>query len=119
MDMGVENYLVTSSVVAILAQRLVRLICANCRESAGTSLTPFGEEIEIRQGTEIRRPSVLYARAEGSPGRIERVEVAAAKYPFGDTRELKEKHVPTAEHLARIVAERVAHPLQMRTVHHD
>src|SRR6266853_1263795 len=35
MDMGVENYLVTSSVVAILAQRLVRLICANCRENAG------------------------------------------------------------------------------------
>ena len=28
IDMGVENYLITSSVVAILAQRLVRLICA-------------------------------------------------------------------------------------------
>src|SRR5580698_1404461 len=50
MDMGVENYLVTSSVVAILAQRLVRLICANCRESAGTALTPFGEEIETFHG---------------------------------------------------------------------
>src|ERR1700723_4409210 len=50
MDMGVENYLVTSSVVAILAQRLVRLICANCRESAGTTLTPFGEEIETFHG---------------------------------------------------------------------
>src|SRR5580698_10222112 len=50
MDMGVENYLVTSSVVAILAQRLVRLICADCRESAGTTLTPFGEEIETFHG---------------------------------------------------------------------
>ncbi len=50
MDMGVENYLVTSSVVAILAQRLVRLICANCRESAGTAMTPFGEEIEMFRG---------------------------------------------------------------------
>ncbi len=50
MDMGVENYLVTSSVVAILAQRLVRLICANCREKAGMAITPFGEEIETFHG---------------------------------------------------------------------
>jgi trans-2,3-dihydro-3-hydroxyanthranilate isomerase len=35
----------------------------------------FGEEIEIRQGAEIGRPSVLYARAEGSGERIRRVEV--------------------------------------------
>jgi trans-2,3-dihydro-3-hydroxyanthranilate isomerase len=38
----------------------------------------FGEEIEIRQGAEIGRPSVLYARAEGSAEKIERVEVAGA-----------------------------------------
>src|SRR6202163_876280 len=50
MDMGVENYLVTSSVVAILAQRLVRLICANCRESAGKVMTPLGDEIESFHG---------------------------------------------------------------------
>jgi len=30
----------------------------------------FGEEIEIRQGAEIGRPSVLYARAEGSAGHV-------------------------------------------------
>jgi trans-2,3-dihydro-3-hydroxyanthranilate isomerase len=38
----------------------------------------FGEEIAIRQGAEIGRPSMLYARAEGSPERIERVEVGGA-----------------------------------------
>jgi len=38
----------------------------------------FGEEIEIRQGEEIGRPSVLYARAEGSADQVERVEVAGA-----------------------------------------
>jgi trans-2,3-dihydro-3-hydroxyanthranilate isomerase len=38
----------------------------------------FGEEIEIRQGAEIGRPSLLYARAEGSPERIERVEVGGS-----------------------------------------
>jgi len=50
IDMGVENYLITSSVVAILAQRLVRLICTHCRESAGPAMTPFGEEIETFRG---------------------------------------------------------------------
>src|SRR3989442_4734991 len=38
----------------------------------------FGEEIEIRQGEEIGRPSLLYARADGSGERIERVEVAGS-----------------------------------------
>src|SRR3984957_7330734 len=34
-DMGMENYLITSSVVAVLAQRLVRLVCTHCRTSSG------------------------------------------------------------------------------------
>ena len=38
----------------------------------------WGEEIEISQGTEIERPSTLYARAEGSADRIERVEVGGS-----------------------------------------
>jgi trans-2,3-dihydro-3-hydroxyanthranilate isomerase len=35
----------------------------------------FGDEIEISQGAEIGRPSTLYARADGSAERLERVEV--------------------------------------------
>jgi trans-2,3-dihydro-3-hydroxyanthranilate isomerase len=38
----------------------------------------FGEEIEIRQGEEINRPSLLYARASGTADRIESVEVGGA-----------------------------------------
>ena len=41
-------------------------------------LVPFGEEIEISQGLELRRPSTLYARVEGSLERIERVEVGGS-----------------------------------------
>lgn len=32
IDMGVEPFLVTSSVVAIIAQRLVRMLCPHCKE---------------------------------------------------------------------------------------
>jgi trans-2,3-dihydro-3-hydroxyanthranilate isomerase len=37
--------------------------------------TAFGDRIEIRQGAEIGRPSTLYARAEGSADRLDRVTV--------------------------------------------
>jgi trans-2,3-dihydro-3-hydroxyanthranilate isomerase len=38
----------------------------------------FGDEIEISQGAELNRPSKLYARAEGSPERVELVEVGGS-----------------------------------------
>ena len=38
----------------------------------------FGTEIEIRQGAEIGRPSVLYACARGTRERLERVEVGGS-----------------------------------------
>jgi trans-2,3-dihydro-3-hydroxyanthranilate isomerase len=38
----------------------------------------WGDEIEISQGAEIGRPSKLYARADGSADRVERVEVGGS-----------------------------------------
>jgi general secretion pathway protein E len=49
-DMGVESYLITSSLVGVLAQRLVRVICQHCKVSAGTAITPEGETIETFRG---------------------------------------------------------------------
>jgi len=49
-DMGVENYLITSSLVAVLAQRLVRVICDACKISGGTAVTPEGETIAVFRG---------------------------------------------------------------------
>ena len=42
LDMGVEPFLVSSSVLAIIAQRLVRLICKECK----TSYAPTTEELK-------------------------------------------------------------------------
>jgi general secretion pathway protein E len=49
-DMGVENYLITSSLVAVLAQRLVRLVCKECREPAGPALAPDGSTVAAWRG---------------------------------------------------------------------
>jgi type II secretory ATPase GspE/PulE/Tfp pilus assembly ATPase PilB-like protein len=46
----VENYLITSSLVGVLAQRLVRVICAACKTSAGMTMSPEGQRIETFHG---------------------------------------------------------------------
>jgi trans-2,3-dihydro-3-hydroxyanthranilate isomerase len=38
----------------------------------------FGDEIEISQGVEVGRPSTLYARVQGRPERIDKVEVGGS-----------------------------------------
>jgi general secretion pathway protein E len=42
LDMGIEPFLVSSSVLAIIAQRLIRMICSHCRQA----YTPTTEELE-------------------------------------------------------------------------
>ena len=41
-------------------------------------VVPWGDEIEVEQGTEIGRRSTLYARASGSGDTIEKVEVGGS-----------------------------------------
>ena len=66
-SLGVDEDPATGSAAGPLAVHLAR-----------HGRTAFGAEIEIRQGAEIDRPSVLYARAEGSAERIEGVEVGGS-----------------------------------------
>jgi general secretion pathway protein E len=54
-DMGVESYLISSSVVAVLAQRLVRVICSGCKVEAGERLTPMGETVPSFRGAGCER----------------------------------------------------------------
>jgi len=49
-DMGMENYLITSSVVAVLAQRLVRVICEHCKTESGTRIAPDGNTVVCYAG---------------------------------------------------------------------
>ena len=39
LDMGIENFLISSALLGVLAQRLVRVICPDCKEE--TALTPI------------------------------------------------------------------------------
>jgi type II secretory ATPase GspE/PulE/Tfp pilus assembly ATPase PilB-like protein len=49
-DMGVENYLISSSLVAVLAQRLVRVICPHCKVKDKPALAPDGDMVQTYRG---------------------------------------------------------------------
>ena len=59
VDMGIEPYLVSSSVVGIIAQRLVRKICPRCKESYKPS---HAEAMQLK----MREPKPLF-RGAGCP----------------------------------------------------
>jgi type IV pilus assembly protein PilB len=58
IDMGVEPYLLCATLEAVLAQRLVRRICPDCRETAGppaTLLAQFGLDPGQTEGRSFHR----------------------------------------------------------------
>ncbi len=55
VDMGIEPYLVASSLEAIIAQRLVRVVCPECREPLADS-----EAMPLRRRCGEQLPAVLY-----------------------------------------------------------
>src|SRR5205085_1844781 len=56
MDMGVEPYLVASSLEAVLAQRLVRVLCVHCKqEDHSPAAMAFKEQVGIPGSTVIYR----------------------------------------------------------------
>lgn len=59
MDMGIEPFLISSSLVGIIAQRLVRVLCQECREP----YTPSEEQCEFLQ-QDTSNPPTIY-RASG------------------------------------------------------
>jgi len=78
IDMGIEPFLVTSSVSAILAQRLVRVICPHCREAYtpdGESLQKIGITPEMSEGATVYRgrgcPACLDTGFRGRTGIFE------------------------------------------------
>lgn len=54
MDMGVQSFLLSSSLIGILAQRLIRLLCPQCK-AENHSVTP-----EIRNRLGISQDTVIY-----------------------------------------------------------
>ena len=70
LDMGIESYLITSTVIAVMAQRLVRRICSKCKET----YVPDPEllaKVGLRQGIQLYRgKGCNHCKGTGYKGRI-------------------------------------------------
>jgi type II secretory ATPase GspE/PulE/Tfp pilus assembly ATPase PilB-like protein len=58
VDIGVEPYLISSCIIGVLAQRLIRTICPDCKVSYQVdpkNMSDFGEEV-----TKLKGPLTLY-----------------------------------------------------------
>jgi len=71
VDMGVEPYLVASSLEAVVAQRLVRVLCEECKlEDTSARTTALRERVEVlRYTTTYRAVGCKNCRMTGFTGR--------------------------------------------------
>jgi general secretion pathway protein E len=74
VDMGVEPFLLASCLRAVLAQRLVRRLCAACRRRVTLDATATARYADVlpglREGQEVWEPAGCDACLEGYRGRV-------------------------------------------------
>ncbi len=79
IDMGVPGYLVASSVIAVMAQRLVRVICTRCKQSykpPQSVLEDAGITAEMaKNATFARGKGCSYCQKKGFRGRMAIFEI--------------------------------------------
>ncbi|MCB9850575.1 MAG: Flp pilus assembly complex ATPase component TadA [Phycisphaerales bacterium] len=71
LDMGTEAFLVSSSVEAVLAQRLVRRICPNCAQEYAPEAHEIPADLELDSGQKLMRGAgCRECRDTGFKGRV-------------------------------------------------
>ena len=63
LDMGVEPFLIASSVIAVVGQRLVRVVCRNCK----TTYKPDAKVLDELGVPADMRKGLLFSRGQGCP----------------------------------------------------
>ena len=107
LDMGMDDYLLTSTVNGILAQRLVRTLCTQCRE-AHAALPEVVEEMQLKRYTK-NDPIMLYRPVGcdlcGGTGYIGRVSILELLVLSDTIRSLVMRHVTAGEIRQQAIAE--------------
>ncbi|MCR4298763.1 MAG: type II secretion system ATPase GspE [Gallionella sp.] len=107
LDMGMDDYLLTSTVNGILAQRLVRTLCLHCRE-AHAALPEVVEEMQLKRFTGAG-PVTLYRPVGceqcGGTGYIGRLSIVELLVMSDTIRSLVMRHVTAGEIRQQAIAE--------------
>lgn len=106
LDMGMDDYLLTSTVIGILAQRLVRTLCTQCRELRPV-LPEVAKEMELHRYSDAS-PIMLYhavgCPACGHTGYVGRVNIVEILSMSDSIRTLVMRHA-TAGEIRRLAIE--------------
>jgi general secretion pathway protein E len=107
LDMGVEDYLLTSTVIGILAQRLVRRLCPHCRDPY-VALPELVEQMRLRRYVEGDGDITLW-HAKGcsqcaNTGYVGRVCITEMMPMTDGLRRLVMKHETAAELRAEAIS---------------
>ncbi len=107
LDMGMDDYLLTSTVNGILAQRLVRTLCTHCRE-AHPALPEVVEEMQLRRYTQAS-PVMLYRPVGceecGGTGYMGRISIVELLVMSDAIRSMIMRHVTAGEIRQQAIAE--------------
>jgi type IV pilus assembly protein PilB len=111
VDLGVAPYLVSASLKGVLAQRLVRKICANCKTEyePAAGIRKMVEDKTGQVGTFYRGVGCKHCRNTGYAGRIAIHELFV---PDDEVQEMINDHVSTKK-LRSVVLEKGMVPLYM------
>ena len=87
LELGVPYYLLEATIIGILAQRLVRTLCANCKAPDGEMLDAVWES--LTEEWKLQKPSTIYrpvgcpeCRQTGYKGRTGLYELLTVTQPF-------------------------------------
>ncbi len=117
LDMGVEDYLITSTVNGILAQRLVRRLCRHCRESY-PAMPELVQELDLTRYLPAGSEQVRLYRAAGceqcgGSGYYGRLSLTEVLIMSDNLRQLVMRHANAGE------IHRVAMEEGMDSLYHD
>jgi len=99
-DMGVEPFLISSSLLGILAQRLVRILCEECKEE-DIIAEDFANDYDLNNGTKIYK--ACGCRACGYSGYVGRQSIGELLIMNDKVKELLKS--TTDEHTIKIALE--------------
>jgi general secretion pathway protein E len=107
LDMGVEDYLLTSTVVGIQAQRLVRTLCPECKEPY-TALPEIVEQMGLRRFATT--PEITLWHPRGCPncaqtGYIGRISIIEIMLMTDTLRSMIMRHATSSELRAQAIKE--------------
>ncbi len=116
LDMGVEDYLITSTINGIVAQRLVRRLCGHCAE-AYEPLPELVEELELQEFAgedgRVRLHRAVGCEACGGSGYHGRLALTEVLVMNDDIRRLVMQHANAGEIQQAAIADGMA------TLHRD